>query len=210
MGAVWVGKVAGNEDFVWLHLFEQVAHNLNILFGHRQLLNLTALVEWQVEEVNMVERNLVVGAGCACLTTTDESLDGAHVGSIDVAFFLFGKEFLDVLIHLLDGFIFLVVEDLVETIYEVHETCYLFVVNGDVARCFVGNMQVVTLVNKSLDCSTHRDNVVVGVRREHNNTLWEWLCTLRTICVVGIRLSAWPSCNGVLQVVENLYVCIIC
>ena len=70
-------------------------------------------------------------------------------------------------------------------------------------------MKVVTLIDKALDCSTHRDYVVVRVWREYYNALRIWFCTLWTIGIVSIWLTTWPSCDGVLQIVEDLDVGVV-
>ena len=100
MGSVWVGKVASHINLMRLYLLQQGSYHLYILLGHRQLLNLSTLIEWQVKEVYMVERNLIIGAGCTSLTTANQSLDGQDVASIEIALLLIGKEALDFLIFI--------------------------------------------------------------------------------------------------------------
>ena len=58
---------------------EQLTHDLHISLAQWALLDLACLIEWQVEEVDMVERYLVVGRSCASLTATDKSLDGQDI-----------------------------------------------------------------------------------------------------------------------------------
>ena len=77
--SVRVGKVTCNEDLVWLDRLEQLTHDLHISLAQWALLDLACLIEWQVEEVNMVERYLIVGRSCASLTATDKSLDGQDI-----------------------------------------------------------------------------------------------------------------------------------
>ena len=157
----------------------------------------------------MVERNAVVGAGCASLATTDKALDGAHLLGIHIARTLLGEELLDVAVHLLYHLVLAVAEELVEAVDEVHEACYLLVAHSNVARCLVGDVHVVVLLNESADGATHRDHVVVGVRREDDDTLLCGQRTLRTVGVVGVRLAARPSGDGMLQVVEDLDIAVV-
>ena len=82
--AVRVGEVACHVNLMRLHFLEQRTYNLDVILRHRELLYLARLIEREVEEVDVVEGYAVVGAGCACLTATDESLYGAHLGRIDV------------------------------------------------------------------------------------------------------------------------------
>ena len=157
----------------------------------------------------MVERNAVVGAGCASLATTDKALDGAHLLGIHIARTLLGEELLDVAVHLLYHLVLAVAEELVEAVDEVHEACYLLVAHSNVARCLVGDVHVVVLLNESADGATHRDHVIVGVRREYYHTLLCRQRTLRTVGVVGVRLAARPSGDGMLQVVEDLDIAVV-
>ena len=71
-------------------------------------------------------------------------------------------------------------------------------------------MHIVLLVNETLQRAAHRDYVVVWVRAEHNHTLWIWFGALRTVGVVCVGLAAWPSCDGVLDVVKHLDVHVVC
>ena len=70
-------------------------------------------------------------------------------------------------------------------------------------------MHIVVLLYQSADGSSHRDNIIVWVWREYDNLLREWCCTLRAIGIIGIRLTTWPSGNGMLQVIENLDIGIV-
>ena len=71
---------------------------LYILLGHWQLFYLAALIEWQVEEVDMVKRNFIISTSGTSLTTANQSLDGQDLSRIDVTLLLLGKEGLDFLI----------------------------------------------------------------------------------------------------------------
>ena len=153
---------------------------------------------------------VVVGAGCACLTATDESLYGAHLRRVDVGRTLLCEEVLDVSIHLLYHLVLVVAEQLVISVDEVHEACHLLVAHSDVARGLVCHVHVMVLLNEAADGATHRDDVVIGMRREHYHAL---LCrhgTFRAIGVISVGLAAGPSCDGVLQVVEYLDVAVVC
>ena len=89
-----------------LHLLQQSYHYLYILLGHRQLLYLAALIEWQVEEVDMVKRNIIIGTSGTSLTTANQSLDGQDISCIEVTLLLLGKEGLDFLIFIRDDAVF--------------------------------------------------------------------------------------------------------
>ena len=155
VSAVWVGKVAGNVNLVRLNLLQKFAYNLHIGLSHRQLFNLARLVERQVKEVTAVERNAVVGAGCACFTTANESLDGAYLRNIHVRRLLLSKELLDFIVHLGDDLVLAVAENLVVAIDEVHETCHFLIADSDVSGCLVGDVYLVVLLYQAADGAAH-------------------------------------------------------
>ena len=64
----------------------------------------------------MVERYLIVGARCARLATTNQSLDSQNVTRINVTILLGGEEMLDLLILVLDDLVLIVIKQLVETV----------------------------------------------------------------------------------------------
>ena len=198
VGAMRVGKVAGHVDLVGLDIGDELLHDGHILLRHGQLLNLTTLVERQVEEVYAIERNLAEGAGRTGFATTDETLDGQDVARVEIAFFLLGQEILDFSILRVDHLVLAFAKDLVEAIDEMHEAGYLLIAHSNIARCLIGHMHLVSLCHESLQRATHRDDIVVGMRREDDHTLRERLRTLRTIGVVGIGLTTRPASDGML------------
>ena len=90
-----------------------------------------------------------------------------------------------------------------------HETRYLFIAHSNVSTRLVGHMNLMSLRHQALNGAAHRNNVIIGMRREHHNTLRIGLRTLWAIGVVGIRFSTRPARDGVLQVVEYLDIGII-
>ena len=53
-------------------------------------------------------------------------------------------------------------------------------------------------------------DIIIRMRREYNDTFWIRFRTFGAISVVCIRLAARPTGDGVLQIVENLDIYIIC
>ena len=152
----------------------------------------------------MVER-----ARGASLAATDEPLDGEDVARVAVALLLRGQELLDLLVLVVNHLVFGIAEKLIETIDEVHEARHLLVAHRNVAAGLVGHMHLMTLSHQTLDGATHRDDVVVGMGGEHDDTLWIGFRTLGPIGIIGIGFAAWPASNSMLQVVENLDVGVI-
>ena len=64
------------------------------------------------------------------------------------------------------------------------------------------------LFYQTADSATHRDNIIIRMRRKYDNTFGIWLSALGTICIIGIGFTTRPTCNGMLQIVEyfNIYV----
>ena len=206
---MWVGQIACNVYLVWLNAVDKLANHLHIGLAHGQFFNLTRLVERQVEEVNTLQRYIVIRRSGARFTTTDKTFNGKNVARIADTVFLLFEESLYFFVLLLDNRVWVATENLVKAIDEVHKANHFFIANSDVTRRLVSHMHLMTLFNQSAKRSTHRDNIVVGVRREDNHTLRIGCCTFRTIGIIGIRLATRPSCDGVLQVVENLNIGII-
>ena len=65
-------------------------------------------------------------------------------------------------------------------------------------------MDVVSLLHKADESSSHRNHVIVRVRGEDADPLREWRRRDGSCAVIGVRFSARPSGNGVLEVVENV------
>lgn len=66
------------------------------------------------------------------------------------------------------------------------------------------------LFYQAADCTTHGDYVIIGMRREYDDTFRIRFRTFGTISIVCIWFTARPSGDGVLQIVEDLDIHIIC
>ncbi len=71
-------------------------------------------------------------------------------------------------------------------------------------------MHFVTLIYEPLKSSAHRYDIVIGMRAENDYLFGIRLGSLGTIGVVGIGLPTRPTGNGVLKIVEDFNVDIIC
>ena len=163
MGAVGVGQVGGHENLVRLDAGDELLYGQNVALRHGQFLHPSRLIEGQVEEVDVVGADTVVGACKACLATADEAFEGEEGLAVVVAAFLLVDELLDGLVTLADDLVAATGEQLVKAIDEVHEPRHLLVVHGDVAARLVGDVHVVSLLHESAYRATHRDDIVVGV-----------------------------------------------
>ena len=76
--------------------------------------------------------------------------------------------------------------------------------NGKVSGCLVSNMNVMSLMHKTNEGSTHGNHIIVRMWREDEDCLREWQCRYRSLAIICIRFSARPTGNGMLKVVEYL------
>ena len=77
------------------------------------------------------------------------------------------------------------------------------IMHGHVTRSLVGDMHIMSVLDKTNKRTTHRDHIVIGVGREDQHTLREGGRGDRTRRVIGVGLATRPTRNRVLQVVED-------
>ena len=192
-----------------INFFDYGFYDVNIRASEVAFFDCASFVEWEVEEV-YVFRAYAHKAACSFgFATAEKTFEHAYVECVDVVFaFFFEEEFANFVVFSDNCFVFRV-EHIGETFDECDETDDFVVANGNVARCFVANVNFVTLVDEAFESAAHRDYVVVGVRREYDDAFREWVCTFGTVGVVGIWFSSRPSGDGVLEVVEYFDVYVI-
>ncbi len=83
---------------------------------------------------------------------------------------------------------------------------YHVVVHGHVAGSLIGYVYVVPLGGQTDERTAHRNHIVIRVRGEDENRLGEGFGRYGARGIIGIGLTAGPSGDGVLEVVENVYV----
>ena len=203
MRAMRVSEIGCHIDLMRLYLLQQLHDRLHIALRHGQLLNLAALVERQVEEVDMILGDMVIATGITGLATTDQTLHGEDGLIVPIPLFLLLQVTHDFTIANLDDLVGAVGKEFVEAVDEVHIEPHLFICHSDIARCLVGHMHVVLLLHQPSDGASHRDDIVVGVGGEDDDPLGVGLGPLRAGGVVYVRLAARPSGDGVLQFVEH-------
>ena len=163
VGTMRIGKVGSHIDLMWLNLREQFDNRRHVVFCHREFLNLTTLIEWQVEEVDMMAVDAVVLAGQTRLTSADQSFQTENLLIVEVALLLILDEGLHRLVGVLDDLVGTIGKDGVEAIDEMHETTHFLIAHSDIARSLVGHMHIVLLLHESTDGTSHRDDIIIGV-----------------------------------------------
>ena len=67
------------------------------------------------------------------------------------------------------------------------------IVYSNISGSLISDMNVVSLLDKTYECSSHGDDIIVRMRREYHNSFRERCRWYRTCTVICIRLSARPA-----------------
>ena len=120
MGAMRISQIGSHIDLMGLNLLQQLHDGFDIALRHRQFLDLSTLIERQVEEVDMIFRDMVVTTGITGLATTDQTLYRKDGAIIPIAIFLLFQITHDLLIADLDDLVGAIGKEFVKAIDEVH------------------------------------------------------------------------------------------
>ena len=146
----------------------------------------------------------------AGLLTTDSPLEVAGLVRLLVPLSLNLSKVTPCLEELRAELVVLAIFVLIEGMDKVDVADYLLVIDGNVSRGLVSDMHIVSVLDKSVESPTHGYDVVIGVGRENDHSLGKWESSLRTIAVVSIGLATRPSGDGILDVIEDLNIAVIC
>ena len=191
------------------YLTQQIHHNFHIGFADWILFNTSGFIERKIEEVNSFQWNLIVCRSCTSFSTTNQSLNSQDITCIHISFFLLAQELFDFRIFVTDSFVLVAIKQLVESIDEMHETNHFFITYGNVSRSFIRYIYFMSLLYQTTERTSHRNHVIIWMRREYYHTFREWFSTFRTISIVCIRLTTRPSGNSMLQIIKDLDIYII-
>ncbi|SRR5260221_7499796 len=97
-------------------------------------------------------------------------------------------------------------KDFVKVFYKIGKANSILIKYGDVSRRLIGHVDLMPLVDQTDKRTAHGNDVVIGMGTENDCALGKGFCALRTMGVVGIRLSSRPSANSMLKLVEYFYV----
>ena len=146
----------------------------------------------------MILRNTVIATSIARLTTTDQALHCENSLIIPIALFFLLQVGHNFTVTNLDNLVRAIGKELVKTIDEVHIKPHFFIGHSYVTRCLVGNMHIVLLLHQPTDGTAHRDDIIVGMGREHHHPFGIGFGTLRTSRVINIRFTSGPTGNRML------------
>ena len=163
MRAVRIGEIAGDEDEVGLKLLEQLADDLDVGRTDRILAHLSGLVERQVEEAGRAARQADRLDAAHRFGFADDALDVLYFRNVDFAGGLRSRrceprgERVDLV-----G----VTVPRRRALEEIDIATDVMVEDRDVAARHVRHDDVVVVLDELAENAAHRDDVVVGVRRE--------------------------------------------
>ena len=146
-------------------------------------------VERQTQEVDVLRFYSDIVAGDGGFGLTYHGLDLADVGGVHVAGLFVAYGF----VHgLRQARVSALVksEHRCDLVHHQEVAHHILVAYGYVAGGLVGHVNVVFLIDESLECASHRYYVVVGVGAEHYHALGVGIGTFGTICVVGVGLAS--------------------
>ena len=146
----------------------------------------------------------------AGLLTTDSPLEVAGLVRLVVPLSLDLSKVTPRLEELLAEVVVLTTFVLIEGMDKVDVADYFLVIDSNVSRGLISDMHVMSVLNESVEGSTHGYDVVIGVGREDDHSLGKWESSLRTIAVVSIGLATRPSGDGILDIVEDLNIAVVC
>ena len=148
-----VGQVSGDEYLMWADLPEEVDDDIDVFVGEVALLDHPSLVEWQVEEVDVIVLESDETASRTGFFPTDRTFHEPHFGGLCRTVLLLVEE---VVLHLLrvmhHGGVFHAEFD--TDIGQVREVShYFFVSHCNIARGLISDMDIVSLHDKSSECT---------------------------------------------------------
>lgn len=93
VSSMWIGQIGCHINLMWPDLLDKLLDDVDVGLCHRKFFDASALVEREVEEVDMGERNFIECAGRAGLPAAYEAFDVENVACVGLALFLSGEEF---------------------------------------------------------------------------------------------------------------------
>ena len=171
-----------NFSFVFqrTYLFSDTIAN-NIRFAQVVLLHQPCFIERQVEEVDMIVTldPAVTGTGTGFFPA-DRAFHKEDIAFFSFTFHLFITEEMDDFFgFLLNRFVFRIFGTNVAQIFAIAD--YLFIPYGNIAGSFVSDMYIVMLFTQTMECTAHRNYIVIRMRTEDNHFLRIRSCTFGTV-----------------------------
>ena len=181
MSSMWIGKVTGYKHLIRFHIRQQLLHDGNIRFAQVVLLHQPCFIERQVEEVDMiVTLDPAVTGTCTGFFPADRAFHKEDITFFSFTFHLFITEEMDDFFgFLLNRFVFRIFGTNVAQIFAIAD--YLFIPYGNIAGSFVSDMYIMMLFAQTMECTAHRDDIVIRMRTEDNHFLRIRSCTFGTV-----------------------------
>ena len=101
------------------------------------------------------QRYIIISTSRTGFTTTNQTFDSQNITAVHITVFLLFQEIAYFCIFFIDNQVFTVIEELVESIDEMHETNYFLVTYSDITGSFVSYVYFVLLFYQTAKRTTH-------------------------------------------------------
>ena len=162
MRAMRITEIPSSIDLVRLDVSQQVRNNVDIIIAERPFANTSCFVERHVQEVKILTRNPAATRACNGLASSDQSLGLLNFLAVHLARALVLEEFLNVVFQF-DGALQIDVKMTVELRRKLDKSNCVIIEDRNIARCLIGDVDLVTLVDEADQSATHGNDVVVWV-----------------------------------------------
>ena len=206
MGIMRVHEVVVDENLMGFHAGNEVLNHGNVGIGDFALSVRVIGIEWHPQVVNVLFRNSQLATCHQSLAEHNRSLEEAHIAvSIDIGCFIIG-----LCHHRIDEIVTHIGLEVFQQAIGKDDTAHeVFIVHRYVSVGLEGDSHVMALLDEPPHGAAHRDHHIVGVGAKDEHPFGVGHSALGAVGVVGIRLAARPTSDGVLQIVEYLDVDII-
>src|ERR1019366_2766308 len=201
MCPVRVGQVSCSVHLMRPDLLEQCDGEANIFLTERFFTNGAGLVKRQIHKMQAFDGHATISSGGTGLAATDQSLDLLDFRTVYLTWFFVAQELFDVPLNfgcLLGPGACRHFKQPVVFRGKIRESDSVRIEHRDTATGLVGDMYFMPLVRQSNESTSHADDVVIGMRTEHQNALWKDLIVRAaniTRALPVFRFTARPTRN---------------
>jgi hypothetical protein len=101
------------------------------------------------------QRYIIISTSCTGFTTTNQTFDSQNITTVHITVFLLLQEIAYFYIFFIDNQVFAVIENLIESVDEMHETNHFLITYGDITGSFVSYVYLMLLFYQTAKRTTH-------------------------------------------------------
>ena len=200
VSAVRVGEIPGHIYLMRPYLLQKGYYDIYVLLCPLAFLYTACLIERKIEEVGIGVRIQPERTDCRpCLRPADRALYVQQLPRLRFPTAL-GSDYPLHVVELIRK---------AELVGGIHMLQHHIVMHSHIAGCLICHMHVMSLLDEPYERTAHRNHVVVRVRGEDDDPLRERQRRHRPRAVICIRFSSRPPGDGMLQVIEHIYVYLV-